>query len=563
MRLLISPKILPLESISGLLIRICMDNGYSSLNSIHNRLFASTIYQAQSNLLIDEDIRLISEFCGRSYDMLKKHGLDYWNKELVNNSHDKYVLKNKVKYCPECIKENNYHQFKWGYNFVCICLTHNCPLIDICQQCNTRISIHSLYLNRCTKCSALYSDVKSKYIDPNSNTYMSQTTLQQMFNQNIIPLNDTEYINRKDFLMLAEASFHILEGLPSFTGDSEVIRVFNKKNVNYNNDIYLTMYSNLWWMYQVFPNNFYMVLEKYLSKKRSQRFIQKEQFEKRLDNFKWLKQAYIQFWINQLDKGEIRSDFSLFNREQNILEMKTMIGVEEAKKISGISRDRLFELIASGLLVANSNGDKVLFNRSSLIEYKAKMNRYIGKRPAAKLLGIQKNGLQGIIDSGLLKEFDTPYYPYKVLLKAEIEDLRIKCCGEIVKVIPKGMLSFHESLIKYSVTGLSISDIVKFILEKRLYPQSLGADGNMKGIFLKRRKLENCIDELKRRRIETEGFYLTEVIQILRIGEKKAQKLIRNGVLVPDKIVTWKDGRKRYLFSSKEVNNLKSRLKIN
>lgn len=557
MKFLITPKIHPLESLTGFLIRICIENGYPSLNSIRNRLFTSTIYQAQSNLFRDSDIHLISEFCGKNYDNLKKHGLDYWNKKLVNKSLDKYVLKNKVKYCPICIKENNYHQFKWGYNFVCICLTHQCQLIDTCQQCNTRISMEALYSNRCTKCNAIFSDVKSNCIDHISNIYVSQQVLQQIFTRNSILLNDTVDINIKDFLMLAESSFHILEGLKSFTGDSEFIRVFNKKNVNYNNDIYLTMYSNLWWMYQDFPNNFYRILEKYLSKKRSQRFIQKEQFEKILDNFQWLKEAYIQFWINQLDKGKIRSDFSLFNREKNILEMQTMIGLEEARKVSGISRERLLELIASGLLVADSNGDKVLISRTSLIEYRTEMNSYIGKNTAAKLLGIQKNGLQGIIDSGLLKQFDTLYYCYKVLLKSEVEDLRIKCCGEIVKVIPKGMLSFHEVLIKYSVTGLSISDIVKFIFEKKLNTLSLSVDGYMKDCFINRNELEKCIDDLKRLRIETEGYYLTEVIQILKIGEKKAHKLMEAGILVPEKIITWKDGRKRYLFSREKVAGLK------
>ena len=56
---------------------------------------------------------------------------------------------------------------------------------------------------------------------------------------------------------------------------------------------------------------------------------------------------------------------------------------------------------------------------------------------------------------------------------------------------------------------------------------------------------------------------MQEVISFLGIGEKKMKRLMDSGELVPDKVIIWKDGRKRYFFNKRDVEELNTVLHLN
>lgn len=174
---LLRPNILENESLSGYLERICIVNGYLNPSWIRKQLFSSSGYQVKSNLLNDVDIEKLACILGRQEEDLKEHGLMYWNYMMTQNKSERYLLKNKVKYCPSCIKEHLHHQYLWGLNMICVCIKHNCELLDSCSQCSSQIDIHHLYFDICPKCKYEYSKAEVINVDPRSTKYLSQSEI--------------------------------------------------------------------------------------------------------------------------------------------------------------------------------------------------------------------------------------------------------------------------------------------------------------------------------------------------------------------------------------------------
>jgi hypothetical protein len=45
-----------------------------------------------------------------------------------------------------------------------------------------------------------------------------------------------------------------------------------------------------------------------------------------------------------------------------------------------------------------------------------------------------------------------------------------------------------------------------------------------------------------------------EVMKIIKVGEKKMWRMVREGILIPDHIQIMKDGRKHYFFNKEKVH---------
>jgi hypothetical protein len=59
---------------------------------------------------------------------------------------------------------------------------------------------------------------------------------------------------------------------------------------------------------------------------------------------------------------------------------------------------------------------------------------------------------------------------------------------------------------------------------------------------------------LKEDRQAVIGYNMTEVIKLIKVGEKKMWRMVHEGILVPDHIQIMKDGRKQYYFNKEKVH---------
>ncbi len=556
---LIRPEILCGESLLSYLERLCSKNCYSNTSWIL-KLISTRPSQIQNNLFTEQDVLLLSHLTGQEFHELYKHSLLYWCSQLFGHSYEKYLLKNKVKYCPICIQEETVHQYIWGLQQVCLCITHKCELVDSCQACFKKVSHRELISGRCKECGFRYKDALIKYENIYSHFYQSQVGLQNaMFKKTEIILGKEGILFPK-FLRLANASFHLLEGLYSFVDDQEsIIRIFNnKKGVSLTNRKCLSAYANVWWMYIDFPNNFYRVLEVFVSKKsHSHMYSQKKQFERVLDEFPMIKEAYADFWVRKIDAGLARKDISIFKSEQALLEQRTTLRKEEVKALAGLSYGSIQHIVDAGKVQMNEvkRGKKTIYliDRESLEIALKDADSYINKKEAADILGIQRESIVSLVKAGLLTEVQTPYASYVKIKIEEVNKLLQECREEPCKGEING-ITFYEALIKFSVCGLSIERLLQFTLEGRIHPKSKRINGNLADNLYLESELRACIEQIKYEKQIQEGYYMTDVIKLLKIGEKKMWSLINKGIIVPDKIIMWKDGRKRYLFSKEQVS---------
>jgi len=68
-------------------------------------------------------------------------------------------FKNGIKYCPLCLKEQNYHRLFWQFNQIKICLNHKVVLIENCPECGRWITIDTIINDKC-ECGFKISQTK-------------------------------------------------------------------------------------------------------------------------------------------------------------------------------------------------------------------------------------------------------------------------------------------------------------------------------------------------------------------------------------------------------------------
>lgn len=71
------------------------------------------------------------------------------------------MIREKLHYCPECLKEKRYLRLIWKIEGVKICSKHLCYLCTHCKSCNKGISISGIYstgIKHCPECSHELSD---------------------------------------------------------------------------------------------------------------------------------------------------------------------------------------------------------------------------------------------------------------------------------------------------------------------------------------------------------------------------------------------------------------------
>lgn len=144
---------------------------------------------------------------------------------------------------------------------------------------------------------------------------------------------------------------------------------------------------------------------------------------------------------------------------------------------------------------------------------------YINKREAAQLLGIQRNSIYQLLKEGLINEVHTAFSQIKLIRLDEVLMLLEKSRG-VFYIKVKG-LSFQQVLIKYSVNGLTISKLLKFIHDNFLHPQLAVLNGNLSNTWFWEKEIQRCIEILKSDKQITDGMYMQDVMQYLKIGEKR------------------------------------------
>lgn len=256
----------------------------------------------------------------------------------------------------------------------------------------------------------------------------------------------------------------------------------------------------------------------------------------------------------------------MFKKNPALLEQRKYLRKDEIRITVGTSYEKLTQLnqLKEINLVTSQKGSKTnyMVDKISYQNNVEEKKKFITKNEAALMLGIQKDSVPKLIAAGILKTYRKESSRYELISHSEVESLIDQCRGKLRTHEEMNGLKLHDALITYSVNGLSIVKIIQYTREGLLNPINVTSDGPLSQNIYPVYELEQCIGLIKKEQQEERGYYLQDVIAILKIGEKKAWRWIDEGILVPERVIKLKDGRERYLFNKQFIDNLISEVKV-
>ncbi|NOU91882.1 hypothetical protein GC093_01330 [Paenibacillus sp. LMG 31456] len=559
-QLLIRPFIVSDESISGFLYRASKMNRYR-FSYLYNYLHLS-IYEAQNNEFNQEALQMFAALVDRENGFINERNGYNLKSFLGAELYTKIIMKNKVKYCPICIQEKYYHRTAWCFTPFHLCIVHNVMLVDQCPQCRQMISLSAFMNRECEKCFFNFEIIQPNVFD-NLIFLESQTHIQNAFweKDRIVIAN----CNFKKFFRLAYCSFHLLIGGIDYTAMSaENLSFFHNQFEGVKSGLKLAIgLANVYWMYLDFPNSFYMVLNDFLKRNvGSQRYERLSAFGIILEEleFYMIAEAYNAYFINQIDDGNVRKDFSVFKRYPNLLEHRGRVRREEVRQTTGIAYEKLHELNDYNELhieTKYTNGQqRYLVEKSKLDSYLSTKQNLISKKEVGLIFGIIPNSVQKIVDAGYLTPMRLANSPKVLYLIQEVNKLIEDCLGVVVEEISPSMVKFHHVLSKYAKHSFTILEIISFTLSGQLMPYRLNESRTLVENYYDEEQLKDCMELIKKRKQEENGICFNDVMKTLKVGEKKLWKVLKEEGIKADFTLIWKDGRKRYYFKEETISRI-------
>ncbi|MDQ0897388.1 TniQ family protein [Paenibacillus sp. V4I7] len=552
------------ESLSSYLFRLSQCNYYPSVTYLADFLSLSA-YQAQNNEFTQEALRKLSDLNDGLVNFGIYNGSNF-EARVGSDLYTRIMMKNKVKYCPLCIQGKYYHRTIWVGIPYQLCIEHRVKLVDHCPQCGYFISMAAFINQNCDKCSFVYSETESLVIE-NTIFVESQRQISHGFwNDNFLVIKNCNFIN---FFKLALYSFHLLNGATDYISLTlGKLSIFhNRSNGEKSGFTLANALANVYWMYNEFPNHFFTVLDECLSRNRGQaRYDKINAFEELFNDqtFSWVEEAYSSYFIDQIDKGNVRRDFSIFKKNPDLLLKRTKVRREEVRQNTGIAYEKLHELSNFNELKLEkklTNGQsRYLIEKSTLDYYLKEKQSLISRKEVGLILGINSYSVSKVVNAGYLTPIQVANSPIKQFQLDEVNMLIESCLGQIVTKLTANFSRFHDVLIKYSTSSLTIVDIIAFTLSGHLKPSRIIRGGNLVDNFYEENEIKACLELVKRKKHEEVGYFFQDVMKKLKIGEKRLWKVLNEHGIAADFTLHMKDERKRYYFKEDTISKIQQYL---
>lgn len=560
--LLIRPFIQYDESLSGFLYRVSKMNNYRFLHL--NYFLTLSIYNAQNNEFHLEALQKLALVLRHNDPVDEKNGYNlqsFFGSEL----YFKIILKNKVKYCPMCIKEKYYHRTVWCFTPIHLCIKHNVLLLDECPECGHKINMGDFTNRRCEICSFSYENTVS--CDVIDNLIFIESQRQLIKNLWVKDGYVFPHCNFEQYFRLAFYSFHLLIGAIDYTAmtTDSLLFFYNRPKGKKSGYKLANAFANVYWMYLDFPKHFYIALDHFLSRNKGmQRYERLRAFENIFNDqdFTWVQKAYNTYFIKQIDEGNVRKDFSVFKRNPDLLAERRNIRREEVRQSTGIAYEKLHELNDYNELqieMKNIHGrQRYLVAKMTLDSYLKNRQSLKSKKEVGLIIGVTPDSVQKITDAGYLTPIRVANSPKTLFQIEEVKKLMQDCLGEYTEEISPSMVRFHNVLSKYAKYSFTILEIIAFTYSGHLNPYRLRDSQTLAENYYDEAQLKTCLDIMKQRRQQEKGFFFIDVMKILKIGERRLWRILREQHIEADFILVMKDGRKRYYFKEETVSQIRN-----
>lgn len=487
--LLIRPFIKTGESLSGFLYRAAFMNHYYIPSWLNNYLGIST-YESQNNEFSESALSKLSQLTRLKVNQMQKHNGYQIQNSIGIDLYSKTIMKNNVKYCPSCLREDYYHRIQWSIVPVHMCDRHHLLLIELCPGCGNHISLRTLMNGKCGKCSFIFAGTEPIIAENRVFMEIQEKLIRCIWHKESCVLPNC---NLDQFFFLAYHSFYLLGGACDYTGmlEHKLKLFYYRSDGKKSGLVFANAIANVYWMFSNFPNNFFNVLNDFLLRQRGQlRCDRLKSFEKIFDmqTFKWIQEAYSSFFIDQINSGTVRMSL-----------------------------------------------DKFVSLKYDLIS----------KKETGFILGIKSADVMRLVEVGYLTPVKVANFPNQVFSIQEVNGLLERCIGKIILEKHHSLISFQVALSRYSANFLTILDIIKYTLSGQLTPVCIGQNKKLADNYYEEKELEICL-ELINLNLQNEYRYVfSDVMKLLKIGEKRLWRTLEDNNIRADFTLIMKDGWRR------------------
>ncbi|MBT1070689.1 TniQ family protein [Pelotalea chapellei] len=154
------PKVVPddNESCRGYIIRLAAATGYPSPTYLFQ---LEPILRSPQNKKKEQIAESLIRLIGLSTEETK-----FLNNSLLVGEHISEVhYSNRMRVCPECLKEKEILDCMWEVVFVSVCPYHRILLIDKCPKCSSYLSWNMTRIKWC-KCGSDFTQMQTVPVDP-------------------------------------------------------------------------------------------------------------------------------------------------------------------------------------------------------------------------------------------------------------------------------------------------------------------------------------------------------------------------------------------------------------
>jgi hypothetical protein len=398
---LIYPKCHPDESPPSYLIRLAKLNHYGSYGWLIRDARISSIGLTQLYELLDQN-----PWTGftRSHPFNDLDGLSY-----------RYSQTTRIKVCPECIQEKGYWDYKTHAVLSPLCVLHQRWKVDFCTDCNKGYSWHLGTIQKCScgaKRSSLPDEAPSKlsidlasFIDDEKGddialkldaaefSYKTRCDLFFLFARHLNTNGKAGDFPR--LTTVAETKGYWNKMAELLLGESDRLLEFIRSLNSHKPEVFKSFYREL------------------------QEFDQPSLSDH--------KEVVINFITRELKTAISKQHRSLYRDKPTD---KIWLPLQTISRQFSIPKSTLHQLIDNGKVEHQAKmfekRMQTLIFIDSPDEFQAMLNQYINFQQASVLLGVTKDQLKTLIDSGYLKDICKPegHYLKWIISSDEIENLK-------------------------------------------------------------------------------------------------------------------------------------------
>ncbi len=489
------------------------------------------------------------------------YNFSYKKYELEFDKENFLFLKSGTKFCPLCLKCRIHQDFTWGVNLVSVCIEHKVFLLDKCPSCKMKVTLNSLFNDKCTKCFRPFSEMNTVGVE-------EDLILESQKELNSILINHEQkfldLIELKDLLIVLSGFSQLFHGVGGINQTKlKEYKIDYANNLPFDQETFMSYIADVYWIFKDFNKRFITLLEASFkqevtreTRKRRQNFVD---IINSSDNLRFILKVYHQWRVEHciLDL-RVPKNISSYDKHTSEYLAKNFFTKSELKEKFSVTEAEFVALAESGSL----NGCQ--FHAGGVIylkreETKKVLNTFLLEKDdkvtateAADILGVHLDRVFSLIKNGTLS-YSIYLGKEKFLSKRQLYKLLDSLKVEVVESLD-GKINTSDCFKKYSTSGLSLSQLIDFNKTCGMTAYVTTRSFKICDLFFNLDELSDIIEEY---RINAKGYNLRQVSKELVCTERTVLKFVEAGLLASPIIERLNNKAFAYRFLVEDIQAFK------